>query len=143
MKFHLAAMLALVVTPTVAATQTISPGVWRGVLSLPDAPVLVTVVAERAAGKLSLEIRPDGAPSFGLGSVREDRHRLRFRWALGAGTEFECTLSGRDDGRFEGYCEDRVRGGDGKFLRVALAIWPDPPPSQPAMPHAGRLKGKG
>lgn len=120
-------LLALVVSPAISHAQTLTPGVWRGVLSLPEAPVLVTVVAARPEGKLTLEIRPEGAPSYGLGSVREDRHRVRFRWALGAGTEFECTLSGREDGRFEGHCEDTVRGGDGKFLRVALAIWPDRP----------------
>ena len=127
MRKHLIILLALLLTPASSKAQTLTPGVWRGVLSLPDAPVLVTVVAAKPEGRLTLEIRPEGAPSYGLGGVREDRHRVRFRWVLGAGTEFECTLSGRQDGRFEGHCEDMVRGGDGKFLRVALAIWPDPP----------------
>lgn len=127
MRSNLRVLLALLLSPAAAEAQTLSSGLWRGVLSLPDAPLLVTVVAARPEGKLTLEIRPEGAPSYGLGGVREDCHRVRFRWALGAGTEFECTLSGREDGRFEGYCEDTVRGGDGRFLRVALAIWPDRP----------------
>jgi len=132
-------LLTLLLAPGIAGAQTLSPGLWRGVLSLPDAPVLVILVAARHDDKLALEIRPEGAPSYGLGSIREDRHRLRFRWALGAGTTFECTLSHRDDGRFEGHCEDTVRGADGKFLRVALTIWPDTPPSQPVpgQAHSG------
>jgi hypothetical protein len=119
-------LLALLLAPMSLGAQTLAPGLWRGVLSFPDAPILVTLTAARTKGKLTLELRPEGAPASGLGSIREERHRVRFRWALGGGTEFECTLSGRDDGRFEGHCADTVRGSDGKFLRVALAIWPDP-----------------
>lgn len=120
-------LLGGMLVPGICPAQGFTPGFWRGVLELPDAPVLVTLLATRTEGRLALEIRPEGAPAYGLGSIREERHRLRFRWALGAGAEFECTLSGRDDGRFEGHCEDTVRGGDGKFLKVALALWPDSP----------------
>ncbi len=97
-----ASLIALMLVRGVSLAQTLTPGAWRGVLSLPDAPVLLAVVAARADGKLTMEIRPSGAPSYGLGSIREERRRVRLRWAIGAGTEFECTLVGRDDGRFEG-----------------------------------------
>lgn len=115
--------------PAALGGQTLAVGRWHGVLSLPDAPVLVTVIANRAKERLTLEIRPEGGPAYGLGSIREDRRRIRFRWALGGGTEFECALSGREDGRVEGFCEDTVRGADGKFLKVPLALWRDPSPT--------------
>lgn len=120
----LAAAIACLV-PTLLGAQTLSPGIWRGVFELPGGePIVVAVTVERSEGKLRLSIRPDGAPSTGLGAIREERHRVRFRWALGGGTEFECTLSGRDDGRFEGFCEDVHRGADGTILKVPLSIFP-------------------
>jgi hypothetical protein len=122
------ALLLVLACPAMLPAQTLTPGTWRGALAFPEGePILVAMVVTREKGKLRLEIRPEGAPSYGLANVRERDHRVSFRWALGGGTEFECTLSGREDGRFEGHCEDTVRGRDGKFLRVALALWPDRP----------------
>ncbi len=117
--------------PVLLGAQTLTPGTWRGVLALPEGePIVVAMVVEREKGKLYLEIRPDGAPAYGLANVRERDHRVSFRWALGAGTAFTCTLSGRDDGRFEGFCEDLVRGADGKFLRVPLSLFPPVAPRE-------------
>ncbi|MDZ4259076.1 MAG: hypothetical protein U0974_01350 [Gemmatimonadales bacterium] len=130
MRRHHLLLLALLLAPAAAQAQTLTSGVWRGVLSLPEAPVLVTVVAARPEGKLTLEIRPEGAPSYGLGGIREERHRVRFRWALGGGTEFECLLSGRDDGRFEGFCDDIRRGADGTLLKVPLSLFPPLDPAR-------------
>lgn len=119
-----AAIFPLLV-PTLLGAQTLTPGIWRGVFELPGgAPIVVAVAVERPAGKLLLTITPEGSPGYGLGSIKEDRHRVSFRWALGAGTEFECTLSGRDDGRFEGFCDDIRRGADGSLLKVPLSLFP-------------------
>lgn len=118
-------LLAALWCPALLGAQTLTPGTWRGVLALPAGdPIVVALLVERVQGKLLLEIRPDGAPAYGLASVRERDHRVSFRWALGGGTEFACTLTGREDGRFEGFCDDLVRGADGKFLRVPLTLFP-------------------
>jgi hypothetical protein len=119
------ALLLVLTCPAMLPAQTLIPGTWRGVLALPEGePIVVAMLVTRVEGKLLLEIRPDGAPTYGLANVRERGHRVSFRWALGGGTEFECSLSSREDGRFEGHCEDTVRGRDGKFLRVPLTLFP-------------------
>jgi hypothetical protein len=57
-----------------------------------------------------------------MGNVRSDSTRLRFAWALDGPQPMDCDLSRRSAVYWEGFCEDRVRGSDGKFARMLVTL---------------------
>ncbi len=110
--------------PTRLPGQTLAIGNWRGSLRLPDDDSLtVTLTAARVKDRMQLDIRAASGLSWGLGSLRERPGRVDFSWALDSPEPLLCRISFRRADLWEGYCDDTVRGADGKFLRLLLTIW--------------------
>jgi hypothetical protein len=104
--------------------QQLTTGAWHGMLWLgDDDSVAVTATVKRPTGKLQIDIRAPTGLDWGMGHVRERPGRVDFSWALDRPQPLLCRLAARSERRWEGYCEDMVRGADGRFLRLLFSVW--------------------
>lgn len=118
-----APLLASTLATAPLAAQRLGVGEWPVVLVMSDGDsVRLTLTATRVRNRLRLDVAAPSGLAWGLGDVREDSARVRFSWALDRPTPMACTLAYRRADYWEGYCDDRLRGADGKFLRLFLAV---------------------
>lgn len=114
--------LAAVPGPT-ASGQAIAPGRWPATLHFADRDsVLATFEVSVERRRTMIDVTTPTGNNWGMGNVRADSTRLRFSWALDGPQPMQCDLSRRSDVYWEGYCEDRVRGADGKLARILVTL---------------------
>ncbi len=120
---RVAPLLAAIVATAPLAAQRLHTGDWPVLLVMSDVDsVRLTLTATRERDRLRLDVAAPSGLAWGLGDVREDSARIRFTWALDRPTPMACTLAYRRPDYWEGYCDDRTRGADGKFLRLFLVV---------------------
>jgi hypothetical protein len=111
----------LVATPLHA--QSIELGRWPATLHFEDRDsALATFEVSQERNRLLIDATTATGNNWGMGNVRADSTRLRFTWALDGPQPMQCQLSRRSALYWEGYCEDRVRGNDGKFARILVTL---------------------
>lgn len=119
----LLAVAVIVTSARMLAAQSLDTGTWNGMLEWPDGDsALVTVTASRDDGHLAIAVRSSLPMAWDLGGIREEPGRLRFAWALDGPDPLLCDLTYRRQDRWEGRCDDTVRGADGRLLRLLLTL---------------------
>ncbi len=120
---RLAPLLVAIVATAPVAAQRLRTGDWPVLLLMSDIDsVRLTLTATRERDRLRLDVAAPGGLAWGLGDVREDPARVRFTWALDRPTPMACTIAHRRPDYWEGYCDDRTRGADGRLLRIFLLV---------------------
>ena len=116
-------LLALSASAAPIAAQSISPGRWPATLHFAERDsALATFQISLERNRLMIDATTSTGNNWGMGNVRADSTRLRFTWALDGPQPMQCDLSRRSEAYWEGYCEDRVRGADGKFARILVTL---------------------
>lgn len=105
------------------AAQSIAVGRWPATLHFAERDsALATFDVSLQRNRLLIDVTTPMGNNWGMGNVRADSTRLRFTWALDGPQPMDCDLSRRSDVYWEGFCEDRVRGNDGKFARMLVTL---------------------
>ncbi|HEX9729731.1 MAG TPA: hypothetical protein VGA37_14615 [Gemmatimonadales bacterium] len=98
-------MLAFAAGAPAAHAQTLEPGAWSGVFTLPSGEnVPVTFDVAVTADSISITLHETQMGAYPFRDIRLDGDRLRFRWT--PGSEVACDLTRAADGHFEGPCTD-------------------------------------
>jgi hypothetical protein len=103
--------------------QAITPGRWPATLLFAERDsALATFDISLDRRRTLIDVTTPSGNNWGMGNVRSDSTRLRFAWALDGPQPMDCDLSRRSAVYWEGFCEDRVRGSDGKFARMLVTL---------------------
>ena len=114
---------ALTVAALPVASQSIALGRWPATLHFADRDsALATFDVSLERNRLLIDVTTPAGNNWGMGNVRADSTRLRFTWAIDRPEALQCDLSRRSAIYWEGHCEDRVRGNDGKFARMLVTL---------------------
>lgn len=120
---HTTCLFGLLAFPALLGAQTLPTGAWPGHLEFPDGDsVGVTFTVDREKGTTRIDVASANGTNWGLGSINEKKGRIAFTWAIDSPTPMQCELSHRSDRSWDGRCDDTVRGTDGKFLRLLVAL---------------------
>jgi hypothetical protein len=105
------------------ASQSIALGRWPATLHFADRDsALATFEVSIDRNRTMIDATTATGNNWSMGDVRADSTRLRFTWALDGPQPMQCELSRRSGVYWEGFCEDRVRGNDGKFARMLVTL---------------------
>jgi hypothetical protein len=96
--------LALVLPPSVALGQPLTPGTWTGTVSPPNEATVNATFDVRVSGdSVSITMKVQFG-DFRFTDIKVEADRLTFTFT--PGTPVRCTLSVRDDGSYSGDCVD-------------------------------------